>query len=98
MWHQDASSLAGSASSFAFGGGLFETALPATFRAPQPAVFICRRQLVYACGTAQSMPALQDRTIVIQALLRLVSDMIDAGTCPELAAEDVAAWKPSIDR
>lgn len=53
---------------------------------------------MYACGMVQSMPALQARTIAIQALLRLVSDMVDAGTCPELAAEEVAVSTPSIER
>eukprot|EP00878_Enallax_costatus_P027472 GHUV01029589.1.p1 GENE.GHUV01029589.1~~GHUV01029589.1.p1 ORF type:complete len:321 (+),score=97.07 GHUV01029589.1:454-1416(+) len=57
-----------------------------------------RLQLVYACGLRQSLPALQERTVAIQALLRLISGMVDGGTCPELARAGVAAWTPSSER
>lgn len=46
----------------------------------------------------QPLAALQERTIVIQAVLRLVSDMVDAETCPEFTTEGVAVWTPSANR
>lgn len=58
----------------------------------------CRLQLVYACGTPQSLPALQERCAAIQALLRLVSDMADTASSPELTTEGVATWTPSFNR
>lgn len=38
-----------------------------------------RRQLVYAWGDSMSLPALEPRMEVVQALLLVVSKLVDAG-------------------
>ena len=37
-----------------------------------------RSQLVYACGAARALPAIRERAVAMQAILHLVSELIDS--------------------
>ena len=57
-----------------------------------PSLPLCRYQLIYACGTAGALPSGHERACVVQALLRVVSQLGDAATSLLRAREGVAVW------
>ena len=50
-----------------------------------------RFQLVYACGTSEALPAVNERAIAMQALLHALSDLVDSGRSG-LLQNDSAVW------
>jgi hypothetical protein len=53
---------------------------------------------VYACGTTVPLPGRPARVAAVQALLLLVSRLVDTGACPEVFSDEVAVCQRESDR
>ncbi len=57
-----------------------------------PATPVSKFQLVYACRSAEALPAIQERASAMQALLQRVSEHADGAGGQLLRHEENAAW------
>ena len=59
---------------------------------------VIRYQLVYACGAPVALPTRAERVGAVEAMLRLVSRMVDQGTSTDMCNDKVAKWQPVSKR
>jgi hypothetical protein len=57
-----------------------------------------RYQLVYACGSQVALPARAERVGAVEAVLRLVSKLVDCGDSTQLCNDKVAKYQPASKR